>query len=417
MIKLYELTDYFLVLHMNLIFYDSAEIRNNLLPFTFTRPVVLIRVGILTISEKWQRDLKLVPSFITEPYLQSKFSLEVANENIIVNGAVCPDERLLDAISKLKQGECLIHEGLFLAGKCDANTVKAIDKDPSKINSQFNLIDYKSSFSSIRHLWDIFLLNREEIVKDFNKITQGRTSAPIADKYTRVYGEENIFIEEGASIKSAILNAENGPIYIGKNTEIMEGAIIRGAFAVLEGSVIAMGSKIRGDTTVGPFSKIGGEVSNAVIFGYSNKGHEGYLGNSVLGEWCNLGADTNTSNLKNNYSNVKVWSHAKNEMVDTGRQFCGLMMGDFTRCGINTMFNTGTVTGVGANIFGGGFMPKFIPSFSWCDSQSLTSYRMEKFMETAEIILGRRNKSLNNEEENILTHIFEQTRKFRTWEI
>lgn len=401
---------------MNLIFYESAEIRNNLLPFTFTRPIALIRVGILTIAEKWQRDLKLVPSFITEPYLQSKFSLHVADENILVNGAVCPDERLLDAISHLKNGACLMHEGFFVAGKCDANAIEAIKNNPAAIDSQFDHIPYKHAFTLVRHLWDIFTFNREEIIKDFNKITHGRSSAPITDKYTRVYGEENIFIEEGALIKSAILNAENGPIYIGKNTEIMEGAIIRGAFAILEGSVVAMGSKIRGDTTVGPFSKIGGEVSNSVIFGYSNKGHEGYLGNSVLGEWCNLGADTNTSNLKNNYSNVKIWSHAKNDMVDTGKQFCGLMMGDFTRCGINTMFNTGTVTGVGANIFGGGFMPKFIPSFSWCDGQSLISYRMEKFMETAEIILGRRNKILNNEEESILSYIFEQTRKFRTWE-
>lgn len=401
---------------MNLIFYESAEIRNNLLPFTFTRPVALIRVGILTIAEKWQRDLKLEPSFITESYLQSKFSLEIADENIVVNGAVCPDESLLAAISQLKQGACLIHEGHFLAGKCDANVIDAIIDNPAGINSHFDLIPYNHTFTLVSHLWDIFTFNREEIIKDFNKITQGRSSAPITDKYTRVYGEENIFIEEGASIKAAILNAENGPIYIGKNTEIMEGAIIRGAFAILEGSVIAMGSKIRGDTTVGPFSKIGGEVSNSVVFGYSNKGHEGYLGNSVLGEWCNLGADTNTSNLKNNYSNVKVWSHAENDMVDTGKQFCGLMMGDFTRCGINTMFNTGTVTGVGANIFGGGFMPKFIPSFSWCDSQTLISYRMEKFMETTKIILGRRNKILNNEDERILTHIFEQTRKFRTWE-
>lgn len=401
---------------MNLIIFEPAEIRNNLLPFTFTRPVAEIRVGILTLSEKWKLALGLSPSYIAEPYLQNKFPLTVTEENYIINGAVSPSEELVLAIKQLNFGEGLVCEGLFIGGKCNAHTVAEIQKNPDQISSHFNLISCAFDIAVVRNLWDIFALNKEEINKDFKIITRGRTSAPINDKYTHVYGEENIFIEEGAIIKSAILNAENGPIYIGRNTEIMEGAIIRGSFAILEGSVIAMGSKIRGDTTVGPFCKIGGEVSNSVIFGYSNKGHEGYLGNSVLGEWCNLGADTNTSNLKNNYSNVKIWSHRQNDLIDTGRQFCGLMMGDFSRCGINTMFNTGTITGVGANIFGGGFMPKFIPSFSWCDGQSLISYKMEKFMETTEIILGRRNKILNNEEKNILTHIFEQTRKFRTWE-
>lgn len=401
---------------MNLIIFDPADIRNNLLPFTFTRPVAEIRVGMLPFSEKWKLALQLSPSYITEPYLQDKFPFKVAEENYLINGAVSPDEKLIRAIEQLKFGEGLEHEGLFIGGKCDARTAEEIKKNPHLINAHFNLVSCSSDITVIRNLWDIFTFNKREIDKDFRIITKGRTSAPINDKYTHLYGEENIFIEEGAIIKSAILNAENGPIYIGKNVEVMEGAIIRGSFAILEGSVIAMGSKIRGDTTVGPFCKIGGEVSNSVIFGYSNKGHEGYLGNSVLGEWCNLGADTNTSNLKNNYSNVKIWSHKQNELIDTGRQFCGLMMADYTRCGINTMFNTGTITGVGANIYGGGFMPKFIPSFSWCDGQSLSSYRMEKFLETAEIILGRRNKILNNEEKNILSHIFEQTRKFRTWE-
>lgn len=401
---------------MNLIVFESSEIRNNLLPFTFTRPVSEIRVGILTISKKWQLALDAAPSFISEDYLRSKYTIHIAVENILVNGALSPDEALIAAIQQLKPGEGLFSGDLLLAGKCNAGIAEEIYKAPAQINSFFKMVSYQHEPTIIRNLWDIFALNRQEIIKDFKVITRGRKSAGINDRHTRVYGEEHVFVEEGASIKAAILNAEEGPIYLGKNSEVMEGAIIRGAFAMLEGSIVAMGSKVRGDTTVGPFSKIGGEVSNSVIFGYSNKGHEGYLGNSVLGEWCNLGADTNTSNLKNNYSNVKLWSHSKMELTDTGRQFCGLMMGDYSRCGINTMFNTGTVVGVGANIFGGGFMPKFIPSFSWANEVELSSYRLDKFEETVERILGRRNKILNNVEKSILTHIFNHTSKFRNWE-
>ncbi len=401
---------------MNLIVFESSEIRNNLLPFTFTRPVSEIRVGILKLTEKWQMALGATASFITEDYLQPRYHTNISQENLLVNGAVSPNEGLLAAINQLKPGEGLFSGDLLLAGKCDAAIAEAICKDTAQINSYFKAIDYQEEVVIIRNLWDIFTFNRQEIIKDFEVITRGRKSAEINDKYTRAYGAENIFIEEGVKIKDATLNGEEGPIYLGRNAEVMEGAIIRGAFAMLEGSVVAMGSKVRGDTTLGPYSKIGGEVSNSVIFGYSNKGHEGYLGNSVLGEWCNLGADTNTSNLKNNYANVKLWNHSKMELEDTGRQFCGLMMGDYSRSGINTMFNTGTVVGVGANIYGGGFMPKFIPSFSWSSDTGLCSYRLDKFMETVERILNRRNKILNDEEKSILTHIFRHTSKFRNWE-
>jgi UDP-N-acetylglucosamine diphosphorylase/glucosamine-1-phosphate N-acetyltransferase len=268
----------------------------------------------------------------------------------------------------------------------------------------------------LQKTWNNFQFNGSEIKKDFELITAGRKSAEINDPYTRVYSSENIFIEEGANIKAAILNAENGPIYIGKNTEIQEGAIIRGPFALCEGSTINMGAKLRGDTTVGPHSKVGGEVSNAVIFGYSNKGHEGFLGNSVIGEWCNLGADTNTSNLKNNYAPVKLWDYTKGGFANTGLQFCGLMMGDHSKCGINTMFNTGTVVGVGSNIFGDGYPRNFIPSFAWGGAAGFSTFQFPKFEEVAIAVMGRRKIAWTPEDKEILSRIFETSASYRIWE-
>lgn len=401
---------------MNLILFDSKALREQLLPFTFTRPIAEIRVGICTITQKWEAAFDVSPSFLVPDYLASRFPLRQSASNLLVNGALCPREDLIRAIRDLKDGQALVQEGILLAGKCDQKTLIELKEDPQQYTSLFKCTPFLSPVVLIQNVWDIFLLNGSEICRDFELITQKRTSKRINDPHTKIYKEENLFIEEGAIIQAAVLNANTGPIYIGKNAEIMEGAVIRGPFALGEGAVVNMGSKIRENSTVGPYSKVGGEISNSVIFGYSNKSHDGFLGNSVLGEWCNLGASTNTSNLKNNYSEVKLWSYVKRELVGTGRQFCGLMMGDHSRSGINTMFNTGTVVGVGANIFGTGFPPKFIPSFSWSEisgEQKFSTYTLDKFIATAKIIMKRRNKELKKDEENILTHIFEQSAQFR----
>jgi UDP-N-acetylglucosamine diphosphorylase/glucosamine-1-phosphate N-acetyltransferase len=268
----------------------------------------------------------------------------------------------------------------------------------------------------IDRVWKIFQQNGKQIRSDFNLITNSRISRGIQDEHTRCYNVQNVFVEEGVTIRAAILNAENGPIYLGKNSHVHEGAIIRGPFAMGEGSHVNMGAKVRGDTSLGPFCKIGGEVSNSVIFGYSNKAHDGFLGNSVIGEWCNVGADTNTSNLKNNFQNVKLWSYMNKSQVDSGLQFCGLMMGDHGKCGINTMFNTGTVTGVCANIFGEGYPKKFIPSFTWGGANESDTYNLEKALEAIGKGMERRNKSLNDIDKNIMKEVFAQTAQYRTWE-
>jgi UDP-N-acetylglucosamine diphosphorylase/glucosamine-1-phosphate N-acetyltransferase len=243
-------------------------------------------------------------------------------------------------------------------------------------------------------------------------LTKGRKSQPLNNSCRNI-GKGKIFIEEGASANDTTFNTTTGCIYIGKDAEVMEGSVVRGPFALCEHSVLKMSSKIYGATTIGPHSKVGGEVNNSVVFGYSNKAHDGFLGNSVIGEWCNLGADTNNSNLKNNYANVKLWNYSGENFIDTGLQFCGLIMGDHSKCGINTMFNTGTVAGVSSNIFGSGFPRNFIPSFSWGGAQGFTTYRFEHAIETAQLVMQRRNTELTDNDKDILKYIFDNDEKFR----
>lgn len=405
---------------MNLILFDSDNIRKNLLPFTFTRPVAEIRVGIGTIAQKWEMVLSHKPSYLVPDYLSQKFPLRTSDTNLIINGALCPDAQLVKEIQILKDGEALVQDGILLAGKCDRSVLAQSQEDIEGLSSHLQSKPYEGNINILQNLWDIFVFNGDAIRHDFELITRGRASQKIHDPHTVTYNEEQIFIEEGATIKASVLNAETGPIYIGRNAEIMEGSIIRGPFAACENSTVNMGTKVRGDTTIGPYAKVGGEISNVVIFGYSNKSHDGFLGNAVIGEWCNLGAATNASNLKNTYGNIKVWNYSQEKLIDSGRQFCGLIMGDHSRCGINTMFNTGTVVGVGTNVYGEGFPPKFIPSFSWGAANSggkFATYQLDKFIETAKIVMQRRNKILDMGEEKILTHIFEQTVAFRAREI
>lgn len=390
---------------MNLILFEDPRIRPHLLPFTFTRPVAAIRVGILTIGEKWERFMKQPVHYKTEAYMQNKYLIPQSFDNLVINGAVCPNPDLVGAIEQLNSGYYLVKDDLLIAAR-----------NPTGEISPGYAIQFAGEVRLIDRTWKIFRENRAELISDFKLITEGRKSFGIRDKHTVVYGEENLFVEEGVDVRAAIINAENGPVYLGKNSIVQEGAIIRGAFALGEGSHVNMGAKIRGDVSVGPYSKVGGEISTSVIFGYSNKAHDGFLGCSVLGEWCNLGADTNTSNLKNNYDNVKLYSHVTGSFEDTGLQFCGLMMGDHSKCAINTMFNTGTVVDVSSNVFGEGFPRNYIPSFTWGGSGGMTTYNLRKAYETATRVMARRNMVMDETESRIFQSVFELTSLARTWE-
>lgn len=389
---------------MNYILFDGT-VRNALLPFTFTRPVADIRVGILTIREKWEKYLGYTTTSLTEEYLMEKFPMVEMEENIMINASFLPNEVLAEMVKSLETKQA-IFKGDEVIAFFSEDSQEEVDFD------NYEIVEYNEDCITIEHTWDIFQKNDTAIREDFELLTEDRISQPIP-KSVNVISPENIFIEEGAKLEFVTLNASTGPIYIGKNSEIMEGSVIRGPFALCEGAQVKLATKVYGATTVGPFSRIGGEVSNSVLFAYSNKGHDGFLGNSVLGEWCNIGADSNNSNLKNNYEEVKLWSYETENFAKTGLQFCGLMMGDHSKCGINTMFNTGTVVGVSTNIFGSGFPRNFVPSFSWGGASGFTTYITKKAFETARIVMARRNVEFDEKEARILEHVFEETKKWR----
>jgi len=390
---------------MKYILFDDEK-RNNLLPFTFTRPACDIRTGILTIREKWEFLLKTAVSSYTEPYLSVKYPTQEESINTYINGRLLPTEKLINAIENLQENESIFSSGNdLLAFRASGLTLPL---NPGKLSKKVTDAEVRL----IEWPWDIFQYNGEAIRADFAMITKGRTSEAI-DKSNNLAGKESIFAEPGAKARFVTINAEEGPVYLGKDSELMEGTIVRGPFSLGVHSATKLGTKIYGPTTIGPHSKVGGELNNTVIFGYSNKAHDGFLGNSVLGEWCNIGADSNNSNLKNNYAPVKVWNYHKESFVSTGLQFCGLLMADHTKCGINTMFNTGTVAGVSANIFGAGFPRNFIPSFSWGGTTKLTTYGLNKALEVAELVMSRRHISLIQSDIDILTHIFQATEKYR----
>ena len=366
---------------MNLVLFDNTY-RAHLLPFTFTRPLAGIRIGIFTIAEKWEKIFNTKANYLTEEYLSVKFPLEIEaqQEVVFIAGNVLPNKPLLIAINALQDNEALFKDDFLICYKGNLSGFKA---------AKFKQLAFHEELFSIKRLWDIFSKNGAAIEDDIKLINIPK-GIPVYLRDTNTWIGDNVYVEDGAKVSASVINSSTGPIYLAKDSEIMEGCTIRGPFALCEHSVMKMGAKVYGPTTIGPYSKAGGEIGNSVIFGYSNKGHEGFLGNSVLGEWCNIGADTNNSNLKNNYGNVKLWNYALNAMEDSGLQFCGLMMGDHSKCGINTMFNTGTVVGVSANIYGAGFPPNFIPSFSWGGSEGFVSYRKEKAFETAERVFERR---------------------------
>ena len=389
---------------MNYILFDGPA-RNALLPFTFTRPVADILVGIMTIRQKWELHLGSTTTTLTEEYLSDKYPMVELEGNVMINASFLPNAILAELVSNLEPNQAIFKKDEIIAFYTSENQ-EEVDFDT------YEIIEYNDDCITIENTWDIFSKNDVAIREDFELLTQDRRSQPIP-KSVNVIAPENVFIEEGAKLEYVTLNASSGPIYIGRDAEIMEGSVIRGPFALCDNAQVKMASKIYGATTVGPYSRVGGEVKNVVIFAYSNKGHDGFLGDSVLGEWCNIGADSNNSNLKNNYEEVRLWSYQTEGFAKTGLQFCGLMMGDHSKCGINTMFNTGTVVGVSANIFGSGFPRNFVPSFSWGGASGFTTYLTKKAFETAKLVMARRSIVFDEKEAAILEHVFEITKKYR----
>ncbi|MBD1362792.1 glucose-1-phosphate thymidylyltransferase [Mucilaginibacter sp. ZT4R22] len=389
-----------------ILFDDNA--RNTLLPLTFTRPVADLRLGILTIAQKWGKHLAREFSFYTEEYLQAKFPMVVESDNFFINGSICPDESLVAIISELQTGEAIALDDVLIAVRLNMAEAKNFSPDIYLAGA----LKYDSGFTRIQYPEHIFRKNDAELRKDFALLTIGRTSATISSTNTII--GDGFFAEEGVQAECCTFSTVNGPIYLANNTEVWEGTNIRGPFALCEHSQLKMGTKVYGATTIGPYCRIGGEVNNAVVWGYSNKGHEGYLGNAVVGEWCNLGADTNNSNLKNNYSPVKLWDYTTQSYRDTGLQFCGLIMADHAKSGINTMFNTGTVVGVNANVFGGGYPSNHIPDFAWGGSDGFEEYAYDKAMETTARVFARReHRKFDEAERAILTEVFNLTASYR----
>jgi UDP-N-acetylglucosamine diphosphorylase/glucosamine-1-phosphate N-acetyltransferase len=391
---------------MNYILFDESIVRTNLLPLTFMRPVADIRVGIMTIREKWEKYLKTSTSTLTDSYLQAKFPMVKAAENVLINGSVCPNEELVQAIKNLRHNQTIVYNDTIIALHV---TDDDLDKLGDATSEGIEEVTINEAPLKINHTWEIFSKNEVAIEDDFKLLTKGRKSQPLSAT-NRMIGDR-IFIEKGAKVECAVINTTSGPVYIGKDAEIMEGAVIRGPFVLCDHAQVKMAAKIYGATTIGPYCRVGGEINNSVLFGYSNKAHDGFLGHSVIAEWCNLGADTNTSNLKNTYDTVRLWSYGKQTFVNTHLQFCGLIMGDHSKCAINTMFNTGTVVGVNANIFGSGFQRNFIASFTWGGTGGYTNYSIKKAFEVAAMVFNRRHRTFDDTEKELLTSVYNLTLK------
>lgn len=387
----------------SIIFFDDIRWKQ-LLPLTFTRPVADIRVGISKISEKWTFNKAIAIGYLCEAYLQEKFPIIKGCALVYINGGCLPDASLIHSIENLQYDQALIQKNTVIAFKSQIS-IETLPDLFAKIQDAEKIV-YPDPFCEIHRLWDIFTLNDSVLRNDFKTITSGKTSAQWNSTNT-IIGDE-IFIEDGAILNASVINTTTGPVYIGKNAEIMEGSVIRGPFALCEYSTVKMSAKIYGATTVGPHCKVGGELNNTVIFGYSNKAHDGFLGNAVIGEWCNLGADTNNSNLKNNYAEVKLWDYDRKGFVNTGLQFCGLIMGDHSKCGINTMFNTGTVVGVSANIFGDGFPRNYIPSFSWGGASGFTVFKLNQAIEVATQVMHRRSMAFTEADQRLFSYLYLQ---------
>ncbi|WP_304343329.1 GlmU family protein [Chryseobacterium koreense] len=384
---------------MQLVFSDS-RFWEDFLPLTFTRPVAEMRCGILTFSERWQKLLETSEiSFITEDFLQEKFKKPELVESLFIVPNFLPTEKVLAQIKDLKLGEALVYENELLVAK--------VNMDNFSLHQIEKMTDIHEELLFFKQPTDLFFYNEKAIDFDFVLLTKGRTSQELSETNGFLGNADDLFIEEGASIEFSTLNTKTGKIYIGKNAEVMEGCNLRGPIALCEESKFNLGAKIYGATTIGPHSKVGGEVNNIVIFGYTNKGHDGFVGNSVIGEWCNLGADTNSSNLKNNYAEVKLWNYRTKRFANTGLQFAGVIMGDHSKTAINTQLNTGTVVGVAANIFKSGFPPNLIENFSWGGMKGDEKFKLEKAYEVAEKAMARRKVPFTDVDRNILKYIYQ----------
>ncbi|MDX9941371.1 MAG: GlmU family protein [Bacteroidales bacterium] len=393
---------------MNYILFGD-QTREHLLPFTFLRPLADIRVGILTIREKWELYLGAKTSTLTEEYLSVKYPIVKKADNVLINSSVLPGKDLVKEIGQLEPNQTLVLGDVLIAHRLRDIDIDNLDADALE---KVIPLESKAELKKLNNLWDIVVLNEQAIVDDFLLITKGRKSQPLGE-HVRVIAPENIFVEEGAVLEMAMINASEGPVYIGKNAQVMDGAVLRGPVGVGEGAKIRMAAKIYPGSSIGPYCKVGGEMSQSVIFGYTNKAHDGYLGHSVIGEWCNLGADTNASNLKNNYDEVRLWDYAENSFVNTGQQFCGTFMGDHSKCGINTMFNTGTVIGINAQIFGAGFMRNFIPSFSWGSVAGFSNVDINKAVQVAQRVFARKGLEFGDLDEQIIRNVYNQSFSYR----
>jgi len=398
----------------NLILFDD-ETRDHLLPLTFLRPASLLRCGILTVREKWERYLDGKASFITSEYLTARYPIAIHDENLVISGTALPNARLVKLIGDLKPNEALIAGGDLIAANIPGAEFDSI------IDGTFahEIAGYKLTETPVlqlRRLWDLLRYSRDEIQCDFDLITRNRTSEKLHESNTVIGDPGELFCEPGATVYGATINCQGGPVYIGKNVSILEGCLIRGPVAICEGAVLKMGAKIYGPTTIGPFSKVGGEINHSTIMGYSNKAHDGYLGNSIIGEWCNLGAGTNISNLKNTYKDVRMWDYVERDYTDSGQLFLGVVIGDHTKCGISTMLNTGTVIGISANIFGTGYPQTFIPSFAWGGIQGWETFRLDKAIETAARVMARREIPFSSYDQDIFRHVFQHSAEWRIWD-
>lgn len=397
----------------NLILFDDKAWAG-LRPLTWLRPVAEIRIGLLTMAERWEMLLTGQASCVAQDYLAEEFPMALARDNFFINASLLPTHELVKQILHLSQGEALTQNDELLAARLDDKAILRIS-DPEADGEAIPGYDYEGEAILLDRPYDLFHYNERMIAFDTELVCGTRHSQALP-KTNTVIGKHPVFLEQGASIEACILNTTEGPIYLGKNSLVMEGSMLRGPISICEEAVVKMGAKIYKGTTIGPHCKVGGEVSNVVFQAYSNKGHDGYLGNAVIGQWCNIGADTNASNLKNNYSDVRVWDYSTDRFESSGTQFCGLIMGDHSKCGINTMFNTGTVIGVAANVFGSGFPRTFIPDFAWGGAAGMTTNKLPKVFETAELVKSRRNLKVSAHEKDALEHVYALTKDLRRWE-
>lgn len=390
----------------------------SLRPLTWLRPVAELRVGTLTAADRWRRAAPAGAQvgYLTQSYLGAAFPAHLGADNLVVNAAALPHDGAA-WLRELALDEAVISEGRFLAARLGESNAEQLWRAAGDLASvpTLQIRDHSGEVTYLRRPHDLFTVNGDQLRRDFDALTRGRTSAAISPTVT-VLGNGGAFLEEGTECEAAILDTREGPIYLGKSSVVMPGALLRGPLSIGEGAVVKMGGKVYGGTTVGPYCKVGGELQNVVFQGFANKGHDGYLGNAVIGRWCNLGADANASNLKNNYAPVRTWDYAAERFLDTGLQFCGLVMGDHVKCGINAMFNTGTVVGTAANVFGAGFPRAFVPDFSWGGASGFTTYRLDKALETVERVVARRGLTLAQPHRDALAHVFAATATHRRGE-